>query len=133
VPSWRAEVTIQPAVGNENAPSLAIDFLADEVRLEPGVMTLTRHRSIRNITAFRERYFADHPDATWNDAGLAYVMTARKRHEDESAQRTELRRQERDAYAEFVESARTFARAETAAPRRVTLSSAPALAWLKPA
>jgi hypothetical protein len=96
-------------------------------------MTIARHRSIRNITAFRLRYFADHPDASWNDAGLAYVMTSGKRREREAAGRPAHHRQERDAYAEFVESARTFAEAETAAPRRFTLPSVSALAWLKPA
>jgi hypothetical protein len=69
-------------------------------------MTLARHRSIRTITAFREGYLAEHPDATWNEAGIACVMSAGRRREIEAAARAEITPSEAESYAAFVEKTR---------------------------
>jgi len=92
-------------------------------------MTIARQRSIRRIAAFRERYVVEHADATWSDAGLAYVMQARRQRVGQTSERPEGDSHEHADYASFVETARASA---AATPRsRVPSVSVPA--WLRPA
>jgi hypothetical protein len=95
-------------------------------------MTIARQRSIRRIAAFRERYFVEHADATWSDAGLAYAMQAGRQRVGEPSERPEGDTRENGDYASFVETARASAESAAATPRsRVPSVSVPA--WLRPA
>lgn len=96
-------------------------------------MSIARQRSIRKITAFRERYLADHTDATWFEAGLAYVMQAGRQQVGDAAEAADCDGREQADYASFVETARAFAVAEAAATPRFRVSSVAVPAWLKPA
>ena len=69
-------------------------------------MSIARRRSMRAIAAFRKDYFADHPDATWNDAGLAYVMRAARQRIGVTNERAEVDPHDAADYAVFVETAR---------------------------
>src|SRR5689334_25158459 len=80
-------------------------------------MSIARHRSARKIAAFRERYVVEHPDATWFDASLAYVMKAGRHRPGDATDRTERESRESADYAAFVTTARTFAQASIEPPK----------------
>jgi hypothetical protein len=71
-------------------------------------MTLARHRSIRNIATFRDRYLAEHVEATWNEAGLAWIMLNGRQWVSEDFRRTGPARPDQRDYAAFVETARAL-------------------------
>jgi hypothetical protein len=96
-------------------------------------MSIARQRSIRKIAAFRERYFAEHVDATWSDAGLAYVMQARRQRVGEASERPESHPPVQRDYASFVETARAFVESEAGATRRSRVPTVSVPAWLRPA
>jgi hypothetical protein len=103
------------------------------VRWEPSVISIARQRSIRKVTAFRERYLADHTEATWFEAGLAYVMEAGRQQVGDVTEPAERDVHEDSDYASFVETARAFAQAEAPATGRFRVSSVAVPAWLRPA
>ena len=96
-------------------------------------MSIARQRSIRKITAFRARYLAYHTEATWFEAGLAYVMQAGRQQVGDIAKTAEPDEREQAEYASFVETARAFAQAEAPATGRFRVSSVAVPAWLRPA
>ena len=79
-------------------------------------MTLARHRSIRTITAFRERYLAEHVDETWNEAGLAWIMQTGRQRVGRDVRRTELVGRDQRDYAAFVEAARASSESAVVPP-----------------
>jgi hypothetical protein len=96
-------------------------------------MSIARQRSIRKIAAFRERYFVEHTDATWHEAGLAYVMQAGRQRVGDAARRPSPNQPDQVDYASFVETARAYAQVEATATRRFRVSSVGIPRWLKPA
>jgi len=95
-------------------------------------MSIARQRSIRKIAAFREGYLIEHTDATWSEAGLAYVMQAGRQRVGERSERPEGDVHGLEDYALFVETARAFAESATATSRS-RLPSVSVPAWLRPA
>ena len=96
-------------------------------------MSIARQRSIRRIAAFRERYFVEHTDATWSEAGLAYVMQTGRQRVGEHSVRPLAETSAHGDYASFVETARAFAESEAAAASRSRVSAVSVRAWLRPA
>ena len=77
-------------------------------------MSIAHHRSVRKIAAFRGRYLVEHTDATWFDAGLAYVMQAGPQQVGHAPKRAG---REPADYAAFVKTARAFAQASVEPPK----------------
>jgi len=96
-------------------------------------MSIARQRSIRKIAAFRERYLLEHGNATWSDAGLAYVMRAGRQRVGEGSERPQGDPHGRTDYDSFVETSRAFAESEAAAAPRSRVPSVSVPAWLRPA
>jgi len=90
-------------------------------------MSIARRRSMQAIARFRNDYFADHLDATWNEAGLAYVMQAGRQRVGDTGEHAEHDRSGPADYAAFVETARGSAEDPSAAPHGLKWSQAPSL------
>ena len=80
-------------------------------------MSIAHHRSIRKIAAFREHYWVEHPDATWFDASLAYLMQAGRQHVGDTTERAERDGREESDYDAFVTTARAFVVASIEPPK----------------
>lgn len=80
-------------------------------------MSIARHRSIRKIVAFRERYFVEHTDAAWFDASFAYVMRAGRQRVGDVAECEQPDGREPVEYTTFVKTARAFAEASVEPPK----------------
>jgi hypothetical protein len=82
-------------------------------------MEMTRTGVTADATSFRERYLADHPGASAQEAALRFVMTrysALPRLRDDAERRARIR-QAIEEYAAFIVSARRFAEASIEPPK----------------
>ena len=90
-------------------------------------MTIARRRSIKIITDFRSHYFADHPDATWNEAGLAYMMLGGRQTVGGHQEQMPPVGTDPGDYATFIDAARGTDVGVVAPPHGLKWSQAPAL------